>query len=69
MQEAKDEWLIEDESNYKFHFGQYDTPYRSTVAFEKFLRKNTDFDSREQVIVDVACGGEHRPGILPKRTH
>ncbi len=39
VQEALDEWLIMDEQNMKFHMGQYERPYRSTVKFAEFLKQ------------------------------
>lgn len=38
MQESLNEWLILDEENRKFHMGQYENPYRSTVRFSEFLK-------------------------------
>ena len=40
MQEALNEWLVMDEANLKFHMGQYEKPYRSTVKFLEFLEEN-----------------------------
>lgn len=39
MQTGLNEWLIMDEQNIRFHMGQYDNPYRSTVKFLEFYMK------------------------------
>ena len=53
MQEALDEWLILDEQNMKFHMGQYERPYRSTVKFAEFLQEK---DIRGGQWKDPGCG-------------
>lgn len=55
MQEALDEWLVMDEQNMKFHMGQYENPYRSTVKFVEFLQKK-DIGGHNGRILDVGCG-------------
>ena len=55
VQEALDEWLIMDEQNMKFHMGQYERPYRSTVKFAEFL-KQKDLRGGNGRILDVGCG-------------
>ena len=55
MQEALNEWLIMDDENMKFHLGQYETPYRSTVNFLWFLEKNLE-SNRKYYICDLGCG-------------
>lgn len=60
MQESLNEWLILDEENRKFHMGQYENPYRSTVRFSEFLKgKNAG-----GVILDLGCGAGAALGYL-----
>ena len=55
MQEALNEWLVMDEANLKFHMGQYEKPYRSTVKFLEFLEENLK-SSKDNYICDFGCG-------------
>lgn len=55
MQEAINEWLIMDEANMKFHMGQYENPYRSTVKFVDFLQEKLQ-STRANRICDLGCG-------------
>lgn len=45
-------WI--DESNLKWYTRQFDSPYRITVAFEKFLSNQVNIDNKN--ILDIACG-------------
>lgn len=64
MQEAVREWLILDEENIKFHMGQYDAPYRSTVKFLEFLRECLKANSSDNYICDFGCGAGAALGYL-----
>lgn len=55
MQEAINEWLIMDEANMKFHMGQYENPYRSTVKFVEFLQDKLQ-STRGNSVCDLGCG-------------
>jgi predicted RNA methylase len=55
MQEALNEWLIMDDENMKFHMGQYETPYRSTVKFAEFLHEHLK-STKNNYICDLGCG-------------
>lgn len=52
-QKGLKEWIVQDQDNMKFHMGQFDNPYRSTVLFGQFLEKNL---SEPTDIVDFGCG-------------
>ena len=54
MQEALNEWLVMDEENMKFHMGQYDEPYRSTVKFTEYLQEK--IKGTDNKILDLGCG-------------
>lgn len=54
MQEGLKEWLVMDEENLKFHMGQYDRPYRSTVKFLEYLQ--TQIKKTDNTILDLGCG-------------
>ena len=62
MQEAVNEWLIMDEQNMKFHMGQYDMPYRSTVKFSEYLQKKVKRENNR--ILDLGCGAGAVLGYL-----
>lgn len=54
MQKGLKEWLVMDEENLKFHMGQYDDPYRSTVKFLEYLQ--TKVKGSENFVLDLGCG-------------
>ncbi len=54
MQEERDIYEWKSEKMLEYHKRQIKKPYRSTVAFEKFLIQHTEL--RDQSILDVACG-------------
>lgn len=62
MQEGLKEWLIMDEENLKFHMGQYEKPYRSTVKFLEYLQTKVKKDGN--VILDLGCGAGAVLGYL-----
>jgi predicted RNA methylase len=55
MQEALNEWMIMDEENMRFHMGQYEQPYRSTVKFLEFLQGHLK-QNEKYFIGDLGCG-------------
>lgn len=62
MQEGLKEWLIMDDENWKFHMGQYDRPYRSTVKFLEYLQ--TKIKKDRNIVLDVGCGAGAVLGYL-----
>lgn len=53
VQETLNEWMVMDEQNLKFHMGQYDAPYRSTVKFSEYLAGKIRGGGS---ILDLGCG-------------
>lgn len=66
MQEALNEWLTMDEQNMKFHMGQYDSPYRSTVKFWEYLRGKIE-GTTNNIILDLGCGAGAVLGYILKQ--
>lgn len=64
MQEGLKEWMIMDDDNWKFHMGQYDRPYRSTIKFLEYLQ--TKVKKPGNVILDLGCGAGAVLGYLLK---
>ena len=54
IQDEKDVYEWKSSQIMDYHKRQLQTPYRSTVFFEKFLSENTNLDNCN--IVDIACG-------------
>lgn len=64
MQEGLQEWLVMDQENFKFHMGQYERPYRSTVKFLEYLQSK--IKKTENTILDLGCGAGAVLGYLLK---
>ena len=54
-QDGLNEWLVADDENLRFHLGQIENPYRSTLAFDSFLNDcGVDFDDTS--VCEAGCG-------------